>query len=61
MLRCSTENVSGKSNFETPILTSEGKIIFSIEGEIIVLKEIDKIIFVTVRNIVVVRERAEAH
>ena len=58
MLRCSTENVSGKSNFETPILTSEGKTIFSIEGGIIVMKEIDIMIFATVRKIVVVRERA---
>ena len=25
MLRCSTENVSGDSNFEKPIITSEGE------------------------------------
>ena len=69
MLRCSTENVSGYSNFEKPILTSEGEKYSVLRGGggggwgegNIVKKEIDIRILVTVREMFIVQQRVEAH
>ena len=61
MLRCSTGNVPGYSNFGKPILTSKGERIFSIEVGNIAKKKIDIKILVTVREVVIVRKQAEAH
>ena len=59
MLGCSTENVSVDSNFEEPILTSEGEK-YLVLGSI-VKREIDIRILVTAREIVIVQKRVEAH
>ena len=59
MLGCSTEKVSVDSNFEEPILTSEGEK-YLVLGSI-VKREIDIRIFVTAREIVIVQKRVEAH
>ena len=56
MLSCNTENVSGDSSFEKPILTSEDEK-YQYRGKNIVLKEIDIKILVTVRKIVVDRKK----